>query len=79
MKKNLIFQKINKEMVIFDSEKSLLYSLNKTAYYIWKKLKLAWNKKQIIDSLSKKYEVSKSKIEIDYDKIIKEMRKKKIM
>ena len=79
MKKNLIFQKIGKETVIFDSEKSLLYSLNKTASYVWKKLKIKWNKKQIIDSLFKKYEASKSEIGIDYDKITKEMKKKKIM
>lgn len=79
MKKNIIFQKIGKKIMIFDSEKSFLYSLNETASYIWKKLRLGWNKKQIIDSLSKKYEASRSEIEIDYDRIIKEMRKKKIM
>lgn len=79
MKKNLIFQKIGKETMIFDSENSLLYSLNKTAYYIWKKLRLRWNKKQIIDGLAKKYEASESEIRVDYDRITKEIRKKKII
>ncbi len=79
MKKNIIFQKIGKKIMIFDSKKSLLYSLNETASYIWKKLRLRWNKKQIISGLSKKYEASKSKIEIDYNKITRDMKKKKII
>jgi len=78
MKKKIIFQKIGKKIMIFDSEKSLLYSLNETASYIWKKLRSRWNKKQIIEGLAKKYKVDGLKLEDDYNQIIKEIKKKKI-
>lgn len=75
MKKNIIFQKIGKKIMIFDSEKSFLYSLNETAFYIWKRLRSGWNKKQIIDGLTKKYKVDGSELEVDYNQIIKKIKK----
>ena len=75
MKKNIIFQKIGKKIMIFDSKKSLLYSLNETASYVWKKLRLRCNKKQIINGLTKKYKVDGSELEVDYNQIIKKIKK----
>lgn len=77
--KGLIIQKIDKQTVIFDAEESVLYTLNETASVIFDKLKKKWDKEKIIDFMLKKYQVKKEKLEKDYEELIEDLKKKKII
>lgn len=79
VQKGLIIQKIDNQTVIFDGEESVLYTLNETASLIFDKIKRKWNKEKIIDFILKKYEVKKEKLEKDFDELIDNLKKKKII
>lgn len=77
--KGLIIQKIDKQTVIFDADESVLYTLNETAGLIFDKLKKKWPKDKIIDFMLKKYQIKKERLEKDYDELIDNLKKKKII
>ena len=61
IQKGLIIQKIDKETVIFDTEESVLYSLNETAAEIFKMIKKGLKEEEIVERMVKKYEVRKDR------------------
>ncbi len=61
LKKGLITEKFEGKIVIFDSEKSVLYNFNETASYIFKMIKKGYTLEKILNLILKKYNV---KIEI---------------
>ncbi|MCS7093528.1 MAG: PqqD family protein [Patescibacteria group bacterium] len=77
--KGLIIQKLDKKIIIFDSDNSTLFTLNETASLIFDKLKKKCPKEKIIDYLLKKYQVRKERIERDIDEFIEELKKRKII
>jgi hypothetical protein len=79
VQKGLIIQKIDKEIVIFDVEESLLYTLNETASEIFRMLKKGSKEEKIVERMVKKYEVKKEKVEKDIKKLLEELKKKKII
>ena len=79
IQKGLIIQKIDKETVIFDAEKSVLYTLNKTAAEIFKMIKKGLKEDEIVEKMLKKYEVKKERVEKDVKELIEELRKRKIL
>jgi len=77
--KNLIFQKLGKEITLFDSDKSQLITLNETASFVLAKLKKRLDNNLIAVALTEKYSVSKSKALGDTNRIIKLLIKKQII
>jgi len=77
--KGLIIQKLDNQTVIFDADESILYALNETASVIFDKLKKKWDKEKIINFMLKKYDVKKEKLEKDFDQLIEDLKKKKII
>lgn len=77
--KGFITQKLDDKIVIFDSEESMLYTLNETASYIFKKLKSGWDKEKIIQNIGKKYKINQKKINQDFDDLIENLIKKNII
>jgi len=77
--KGFISQKLDDKMVIFDGEKSTLYTFNVTASYIFKKLKLGWSAAQIVSNMEQKYAATKPRLKQDVQKIIKEFIKRKVL
>lgn len=77
--KKLIIQKIDKDLVIFDSDRSYLFTFNETAEYIFKKVKLGWEEDKIVLMLEKKYMVKKEIIKKDLKVLIKDMLKNRII
>lgn len=77
--KGLIIQKLDDQTVIFDADESVLYTLNETASVIFDKLKKKWDKEKIINYMLKKYDVKKEKLEKDFDQLIEDLKKKKII
>jgi hypothetical protein len=77
--KGLIQQKLGDKTVIFDGEESLLYTFNETASFIFQKLKLGWDEIKIIDGLVKKYQIKEKRAERDFNELVSDLVKKKII
>ena len=54
-----IVQNAGDQIIVYDSEKSLLYTLNSTASYILKGLKKMWTEDKVADELSGKFHIDK--------------------
>jgi len=77
--KGTIVEKINGEVVLFDSDKSIFFTLNSTASYIFEKMKRGFTKDKIIELMMKKYKIDKKTITNDFEEIIEKMLKKRII
>jgi len=77
--KNLIIQKLDDKTVMFDSDSSVLYTLNETANYIFSQIKKKVSKKEIVQKMMKRYQAKEKIIDKDVDGIIKDFIKKKII
>jgi len=79
VKKGLISQKIGTKIKIFDGESSLLYSFNDSASLIFENLKKGLAKETSIEEIVKKYKIDKNQASADYDELINELKKRKII
>jgi hypothetical protein len=79
IKKGLIVQKVNKETIVYDTEQAKIHTINETASFIFQKIKAQKNIGQIIESLVKKFGITKSKAEDDINDFIKVLVKEKIL
>lgn len=77
--KGFIIQKLGKKTVIFDPEKSVLYTFNETASFIFQLLKKSMNIEAIADNLIKKYQIKKEIALRDVRGVIENLFKKKII
>lgn len=77
--KGLITQTIDGKTVLFDNEKSILYTLNETASYIFKLIKAQTPKEKIIDRLTHSYSVTEKKARNDVGDLFKQLNQKKII
>lgn len=77
--KGFIVQRLDDRTVIFDGEKSLLYTFNESSTFIFSKLKVGWDKNKIIGALLKKYNVKKDRLEEDFEELILSLKSKKII
>lgn len=77
--KGFIVQKLDDKMVIFDGEESVLYTFNETASFIFKKIKKGEEKEKIIEMVEKKYDIKKEKAQKDFNELISDLKKKKII
>jgi len=77
--KGFIVQKLDKITVIFDGERSVLYTFNETASSIFSQLKKGKREKDLIKALTDKYQVSEKKAEKDIKELIEDLQKKKII
>ncbi len=74
-----ITQKIGKKVTIFSGERSILFTLNETAVYIFNGLKLKWDKEKITNTIMKNFEVSQKEAEEGIDDFIETLLEKKII
>lgn len=77
--KGFVSEQLDGKTVIFDSEKSVLYTFNETASYIFKKIKAGEEEDKIIDLVTKKYQVKPEKAKKDLYDLLVELKKKKII
>lgn len=75
----LIAQKLEGKTVFFDGDKSILYTLNETASFIFKKIKAKVPPEKIKELLVKQYEVTETRAKKDLDIFIKDLSAKKII
>jgi len=74
--KGLIQQKIDKKIIIFNEDKSLLFTLNETAAFIFQQIKKGTPANEIATNLAKHYLVSEISALSDVEKTIKSLVKK---
>ena len=67
------------KITIFDGEKSIFHTFNKSASFIFGKLKQGINKEEISKLLAKKYSIKESIAEKDVKEFIRELMQKKIL
>lgn len=79
IQKGLIVEKLDNNLVIFDADQSVLYTLNETAAYIFQQLKKGKVKEEIIEGLLKKYAVRKERAQKDFDGLIEKFKEKGIV
>ncbi|MCX6731057.1 MAG: PqqD family protein [Candidatus Roizmanbacteria bacterium] len=77
--KNLIVQKLEDSVVLFDSDASVLYTLNETATYIFTLLKKNVSKKDIVAQMKKRYGLDEKKMTADFDEVFNDFVKKGII
>lgn len=71
IQKGFITQRIGDKITIFDSENSLLLTLNSTATFIFDRLKKGLETKKIVAELASKFEVTEENAKKDIDEFIK--------
>lgn len=77
--KALILQKMDNKLIGFDVDKSLLYTFNETAEFIFKKIKAGWDVEKIIDALLKIHEIDETTLKKDVNALISDMKKNRII
>lgn len=77
--KGFIYQKMEGKITVFDSEKSMLYTLNATASLIFEKLKKGGTVEEISSFLAKKFRIDVKRALSDVEECIADLTKKKII
>lgn len=77
--KGFIIQKMGKDLVIFDGEKSVLYTFNESAAFIFRKLKLKLSYEEIVKAMVKKFKIEEAEAEKDAKDLLNELLEEKII
>lgn len=77
--KGLISQILDRKLTIFDGEKSILYTFNDTASFIFNELKKNQKEETIVENLIKTFKIDKKIAEKDFSNFIKDLIEKKII
>lgn len=77
--KGFIAEKIEGKTIIFDEKKSVLYTFNETASFIFKKLKKGLPENEIVQGVARKYQVKEEKVKKDFKDLLSDLKKKKII
>lgn len=77
--KGNITQTIGNKITIFDGDNSVLYTLNETASFIFKKIKNRHDMNDITKALINRYAVDPNEAEKDVNKLISDLISKKII
>lgn len=79
LNKGYIFQKLQGKTIIFDGEKSVIYTFNEIASFIFQKIKSGSDRSEITGSIIRKYKVDKITAGKDIAEFITDLKKKKII
>lgn len=77
--KGFIVQKMGEDLVIFDGEKSVLYTFNETAAFIFRKLKMGHLTGEIVKAMVKKYKIAEKEAQKDTKNLVRDLLAKKII
>ena len=79
LNKDMISQKIQGNEVVFDTEKSTIYTLNETATFILKRITLKKSLQEIEKSIMQEYDVDEAVAKKDVQSTVSDFIKKKIL
>jgi len=69
--RRLIAKKIDKEFIVFDTEKGRVFELNPTAELIWKSLSGWIEINELVRKIQREFAVKKTKVEKDVNAFVK--------
>ena len=72
-------QKVGKEITIFNIEKSVMFTLNRTASIIFQNFKNGWTEEKIAKYMTKKFDISEQEVKKDIKDLLETLKKKKIL
>lgn len=78
IQKGFISQRTGKKVSIFDAEKSLLYTFNHTATFMFDRLKKGLEIPKIVKDVTKEFRVSEINAGKDLKEFIEDLKEKKI-
>lgn len=79
IQKGFITQKAKNKLIIFDTEKSTLYSFNPTARFIFELIKKGLTTDEVADKMTKKFNVSLDQAKKDINEFVVELKAKEII
>lgn len=79
VKKDLVIDKIDGEITIFNVDNSILYSFNKSGSYIFEMIKKGFDENKIAKILSRKYNISRKQAKKDVSDFLKQLSKNKMI
>ena len=71
-------QKVGENTILFDTDSFKFYELNETMGFIWNLLEKDVTKKEIMEKLTKEFDVDAEKAERDIDKALESLKEKKL-
>lgn len=77
--KGFIMQKLDNKIIIFNDKKSILYTFNETASYMFDKIKKGWPEDKIIKKTLSAYQVKEKQISKDFNNLLKMLKRAKII
>lgn len=77
--KKYIVQKIEDKITIFDSDQSILFTLNNTAATIFEGIKFGLSQEKIAEKLSIEFDTLQSEAKKDIETFTEELKKKKVI
>lgn len=77
--KGFIAQKLGNRLTIFDGEKSQLVTFNETASFIFQRIKKGYDTDKIVELIVKKYGIAKITAQKDFDELVLQLKKLKIL
>jgi len=79
LNKKFIVQTADQKIILFDSEESVLHTLNETASYILNGIKRSWDKERLLENLEEKFDINGKTASKDLNDCIGDLIKKKII
>ncbi len=79
VKKGYITQREDDNIIIFDPEESTIFTLNKSAAFIFDLIKKGAIKKEIISKVAKRYNIKLSQAQADLEEYLDTLIKNKII
>lgn len=74
-----IIDKVGKDKVVYDGERSILHTFNETAFYIFRWIKKGYDEEQIVNKLITDYHVDHETAQEDIENLINDLLKKRII
>ena len=79
IEENVFFTELDNEVCLFSSLRAEYLNLNSTASHVWKLIEKKFNFKEIIDDLTRSYDISQEKCTTEVNDLIKDLIKKEII
>lgn len=77
--KDFIIQNAGDQILVYDQGRSILYTLNETAAFIFNGIKRSWSEEEIKEKIADSFEITRNNIKNDFTSCIKDLLKSEII
>lgn len=79
LKQGFITQKKGNQTTLFNGEKSILFTLNDSASFMFEQIKKGLEEEKIIEMIVKKYKIGEVEAKKDFEELLKDLKNKRII